>query len=265
MKSNLKIWINRYDDAADAAAAAAATAAAAAAAAAAGGGGTPKTFTQDDVNRLLAKEKRDFQSKQQTMINELEALKQKSTLTAEERTALENRLEELRNESLTKDELAKKDKDKLLKTHETEKTTLVKERDGWRNRYTDATIARALTDAAVANTAHVPSQIVSILRGQTRLVEELDEAGKPNGNLIPKVTLQDKDKDGKSVTLDLTVSEAVKRMKDMEDYFNLFKGEGTGGVGGTNRGGGSGTTRLTDVAADPLKYREARKKGITAT
>jgi hypothetical protein len=51
-------------------------------------------------------------------------------------------------------------------------------------------------------------------------------------------------------------------MKEMEDYFNLFKGEGTGGLGGINRGAGAAkSTDLKTLAQDPAKYREARKAG----
>ena len=255
-----KVWFTVYDGTGDDAAAKAAADKAAADAAAAGG--TPKTFTQDDVNRLLAKEKRDAQTKQQKLVEELEALKTSANLTAEERTALETRIENLRQEYMTKEELTKREKDKLKKDMETSMQTLTTERDGWKNRYTDATIMRNITDAAAENKAYRPQQIVAILRSTTRLVEALDGEGKPTGELIPKVTLSDVDKDGKSVTLDLSVKDAVKRMREMGEYANLFVGEGTGGVGGQNRSGGGPVGSLANVATDPAKYREARRKGL---
>jgi len=225
------------------------------------GGGTNKTFSQDDVNRFLASEKRKFKDSQQKLIDELEALKTKSNLTDTERTELEERLEAQRRELMTKEELAKKDKDKLIKEHQASTDKLTGERDTWRTRYTEATITRAITDAAVLNEAYSPEQIVFMLRPATQLVEDLDADGKPTGDFIPKVTFKDEDKDGKPVTLELTVPEAVKRMKDMEKFFNLFKGEGTGGIGSQNRGGGGKTPDLKSLAKDPAKYREARKAG----
>ena len=92
--------------------------------------------------------------------------------------------------------------------------------------------------------------------------EELDSEGKPTGKLIPKVKLQDKDKDGKPVTLELLVPEAIKRMKEMEQYFNLFKGEGTGGIGGMNRGSGKGQPDFVKLAKEnPAEYRRLRREG----
>lgn len=256
MRSFYKVWTCVYEGEGDDAAAKAAADAAAKAAVAG------KTFTQDDVNRILAKEKRDFQTKQQQMADELEALKQKSTLSDEERTALETRIETLRTESLSKEELAKREKDKILKLHETEKTSLTGERDLWKSRYTDASIVRSISDAASEFKSYRPSQIVAILRPNTRLVEALDDAGKPSGNFIAKVTLSDVDKEGKPVTLDVSVSDAVKRMKEMEEYANLFISEGTGGVGGSTRNSGGKELSKEELAKDPVKYREARKKGL---
>lgn len=224
------------------------------------GGGTSKTFTQEDVNKFLAKEKRAWQDKQQKAIDELEALKTKSSLSDKERTELEDRIQTMKNDLLSKEQLAKQEKDKIIKEHRVEVDKLTEERENWKTRYTDATITRAITDAAVLNEAYSPEQIVLMLRSSTRLVEALDEEGKPTGDLIPKVTFSDEDKDGKPVTLEITVPEAVKKMKDIEKYFNLFKGEGTGGIGGTNRGGGK-VADIKSLAKDPAKYREARKAG----
>jgi len=62
----------------------------------------------------------------------------------------------------------------------------------------------------------------------------MDDNGEPTGMLAPKVKFPDTDKDGKSVILDLTVTEAVKRMKELTDqYGNLFKGTAAGGIGGS--------------------------------
>ena len=154
-------------------------------------------LTQDQVNNLLADEKRKHQARTQTAIDELDALKAKASLSDSERTDLETRVETMKNELLTKEELAKKETDKLVKGHVKDVETLTGERDSWRHRFTESTIIRSITDAAVAHEAFVPKQIVALLRPDTRLIESLDDDGKPTGELLPKVEFADKDKDDK--------------------------------------------------------------------
>jgi len=224
-------------------------------------GGGSKQFNQDDVNRFLASEKRKWKEQQQKAIDELEALRAKANLTEEERQQYDDRIEQMKNELLTKEQLTQKEKQKMEKQYKKQIEDLTGERDAWQGRFTEATITRAITDAAVSNDAYVPGQIVAIVRPNTRLIEELDKEGKPTGHMIPVVKLNDTDKDGKPVTLELSPSEAIKRMKEMDDYLNLFKGEGTGGIGGMNRGGSTKQMDLKKLAKDPAAYRAARKEG----
>jgi hypothetical protein len=226
-----------------------------------GDGGKSKQFSQDDVNRFLASEKRKWKDQQQKAIDELEALRAKANLTDEERQQYDDRIEQMKNELLTKEQLTQKEREKAEKAYKKELEKLTGERDNWKGRFTEATITRAITDAAVSNDAYVPGQIVAIVRPATQLAEELDGEGKPTGNLVPIVELRDKDKDGKPVTLKLSPKDAVKRMKEMDEYLNLFKGEGTGGLGGMNRGGSAKQTDLKNLAKDPAAYRKARKEG----
>lgn len=219
-----------------------------------------KTFSQEEMNKILADDRRKHQGQTRQALEELESLKAKAELTAQEREDLETRISSMRSEIMTKEELAKKAKDKTDNAHKDEVTTVTKDRDHWKGKYTESTIQRTITDAAVANDAHVPEQIVAILRPNTQLVEALDAEGKPTGELIPKVKFSDTDKDGKPVTLDLTIPEAVKRMREIEKYLNLFKGEGVGGIGSLSRPGGKDAD-LKTLAKDPKAYREARKKG----
>lgn len=249
-------WYSVFDDASDAAAADAAAAAAAAEAAKAG----EKTFTQEQMNKILADERRKHETRTKTAIEELEAIKAKATLTDDERSDLEKRLESMKNDLLTKEELAKKDKDKLTKKHGEEVEKLTAERNSWQQRFTNQTIERNIIDSSLENDAFVPEQVVAILRPSTRLEEALDDDGKPTGKYLPKVTFEDTDKDGKPVTLNLSVKEAVKRMTELPKYGNLFKGKGVGGVGGGNTGDGKDAD-IAALAKDPKAYREARRAG----
>ena len=76
------------------------------------------------------------------------------------------------------------------------------------------------------------------------------------------VKFQDVDSKGRPVMVELSPSEVVKRMTEISEYQNLFKGKGTGGVGGS----GSQQQQkgsLAALAKDPKAYREARKAGQT--
>lgn len=219
-----------------------------------------KTFTQDDVNRLLAAEKRKHNQTTQRALDELQALRTKAELTDAERRELDTRIESLQGELLTKEELAKKERDKLVKSYEDQLAARQASSEQWQARYTESTIQRSLVDAAVGGNAFSASQIVAILKPSTRLVEVLDEDGKPTGDYTAKVKFADVDKNGKQVTLDLTPAEAVKRMREMDDYLNLFKGEGASGIGLPSRPS-SKPLDVEVLARDPVAYRAARRSG----
>ena len=215
---------------------------------------------QREINRILAAEKKKHQKLVQQAVDEANALRSKAKLTATERSELDNRLEQIQNEMRTKEEQAKRAAQKLKERHQTEMQSLTADRDTWRQRFTESTIERSLTDAAAGANAFSPRQIVAILGPNTSLVDKLDEEGKPTGIMEPKVRFHTKNKEGKPVTLDLSPIDAVKRMKDEEEYLNLFRGEGTGGVGLRSQPGGK-KPDVAQLAKDPAAYREARKKG----
>lgn len=222
---------------------------------------TPKSFTQEEVNKILAQEKRKHQGVTQKALQEVEALRKKSSLTEKERHELDERVDQLKTSLLTEQEKAKRNADKLRQQHRERVLGLEAERDTWKTRYTDSTIERSLTDAAATNNAFNPKQIVAILGRNTRLVEELDGEGTPTGQLVPKVSFQDKNKEGKNVVLDLSPDEAIKRMKEIPEYLNLFKVEGTGGAGLRSQPSGK-KLDVRELAKDPVAYRKAKAEGL---
>jgi hypothetical protein len=219
-----------------------------------------KMFSQTELNKFLAEERRKQQSQTQKALDELQALKSKAELTASERHELDSRIESLQNELLTKEQLSKKEQDRIKKTYEDKVASLAAEKETWQGRYTESTIIRALTDAAAENEAFSPKQIVAILRQNTRLVDALED-GKPTGELTPKVRFSEAGQNGEVITLELSPKEAVKRMREQDEYLNLFKGEGSGGSGAMTRPG-SKKPNISQLAQDPAAYREARKKGL---
>lgn len=263
-----KAWTPVFDEAAEAAAKAAeaktaadAKAAEEAAAAKAAAGGD-KSFTQAEVNTVLAEQKRKMQKAQTETIEELEALKAKAELTTTERNDLEDRIKNMKTANMTAEELAKQERRHTDTEHLQLVETLTGDRDQWKNRYTNATISRSITDASVEHDALVPEQIIAILRPGTQLEEVLDAEGKKTGNYVPQVSFEITDEEGQTKTLKLTVSKAVEKMREIPKYQNLFKIEGQGGLGQYNKSGnkGGGQVDVKKLAQDPKAYREARAK-----
>jgi hypothetical protein len=219
---------------------------------------TGKVFTQEQVNAMLAENKRNLQNQVASQIKELENLKQSKNITEKERETLSSRIEELNKSLMSKEELARKNEEKLKGEHKRTVEALAAERDDWKKKFTESTITRTIMDEATQAEAFSPNQIVALLQGNTRLVEVTDT----EGNVVPgqyetKVKLSDTDKDGKPTTLDLTVKEALKRMSDRNDFANLFKSGLAGGLGDSK-------SRTTGKEVDPSKlspgeYRKWRK------
>ena len=229
------------------------------------GGEKPKTFTQEEVNSLLAKNKRELKETNERLAGELETLKKNKSLTDEEREHLDSQIKALRNEKVTTEETLKSELQKTKKELTESAKKLSEERDAWKNRFTTSTIRNSLMEAASKAKAFSPSQVVELLNSKTELVEEVDGEGKPTGNFTPKVKMNIK-KDGKDVTLVLAPDDALKQMKeDVDTYGNLFVTDLKGGLGGSNGGGsrkdvpaGKHVVKKGDTAA----YSELRRKGI---
>ncbi len=221
-----------------------------------------KVFTQAEVNRMLADDRRKHDKKVQETITQLEELKKAKGVSEQGRQELQNRIDELSNSLLTKEEQAKKEQEKLRNQHKQELENERKERERWHNLFTKESITNKITAAAAAAKAFSAEQVQALLSPHTRIAEVLDDDGKPTGDYVPKVKFSDKDKEGKDVSLDLTIEEAVKRMKELPDRFgNLFESDSPGGLGGLggNRSG-SGGSDPNKPPTDPVKYREWRKK-----
>jgi len=221
-----------------------------------------KYLAQDKVNALLADDKRKHQDAHRKTLEELQVLQKKASLSSEERAELEKRIADTTKNLQTKEETAQQEREKLIKNHKKEIELVSTEKDTWKNRYTESTITTSIVSAAAASTPKAvnPEQILVILKPKTRLVEELDGEGKPTGNLIPKISFADKDGKGKPVVLDLSPNEAVKRMSQMEEHFNLFQSDGERGFGKFRAQKGK-DVNIKDLAKDAEAYRKARKSG----
>lgn len=216
-------------------------------------------FTQDQVNRFLADERRKAQKANERTISELEKLRKNASLTEQEKTSLEERIETIKNDFLSKEQIAQKEQQKVKQKQQEELETTKKEINKWKSLYEETTVENTLLGAA-ASDADVfnPNQILELLKPKTRLVEELDVDGKPTGRLTPKIRLAGKNKDGESIVLELNPTEAVRQLKEnTAEYGNLFKSNVIKGVGGSNNGD---TRRGSGPPDDPAAFRAWRKQ-----
>ena len=122
-----------------------------------------------------------------------------------------------------------------------------KSREQWEQRYKEGTTERALLDAAVSGDAYDVDTFMAVLRLYARLEEVKDAVGKGTGKFEVKVELPDTDPNtGEAVKAVHTPKSAVKRMKELPKYVNLFKSGVVSGAGANSGGLTPGTDGKID-------------------
>ena len=189
-----------------------------------------RSYTEEEFQKAIDAEKRRADESARKAIQELETLK-KGTMTSEAQKAeLQKKIDDLSVQFMTKEQLAKQEKEKLVSTYEDTVKTVSTERDKWKDRYVQTTVQRELTDAAIKFDAYSPEPFLAILGPKTQVVESVAEDGTVNYKVEVRLPTE---KDGKPATLVLDPMQAVKQLKDRpEDYGYLFKGHNNAGVGG---------------------------------
>lgn len=222
-----------------------------------------RKFTQIDMDNVvqtrLAKDRKRRDEEFQTQVKSLEdnykGLLQSKNLEDQDRERLEQQLADLRKQHRTKEQQLTDEKKRLQEEWEEKYDGVKSKATEWETRYTESTITQALQSAAIANDAYNPQQIIIQLQGQTKLIEQMDSAGKPTGKLVPMVEMIIKNKDsGASEQLQMTPEEAVEYLaKNPAEYGNYFRHNIRSGIGASASTGGGLTgdgtvdhTKLTD-------------------
>lgn len=268
------VSLTMYDGDDDAAAAAAAEAEAKAAAdkaaakAAEDAKGKPKVFSQDDVNKFLADDRRKHTAKYEELEGAYKEALDNQNLTQDQRTQLESKLEDLRKVFRSKEQQLEHDKKSLQDQYDTDIKQLGERATKWEVKYKQSLVDRSLLDAAVTNEAFNTTQIVSLLRPMTQMVEQTDDKDEGTGDYAPMVDLTDVDtKTGEPIITRRTPEDAVKRMKELPDLFgNLFKANVVSGVGvGSATGSGMpGSGRVDVQNMSPEQYMKMRQENPKA-
>jgi len=217
-----------------------------------------KTFTQDEVNAIIAKERKADKEAKEKLTQQLESISQSKSLTEQEKEDLIKQLEDTKSQFMSKEEIAQRERKKLEDKLSRERDEAVTASKSWQKRFADSTIQRSLMDAAVINEAFAPTQLVAILSQTSKLVEKMDDEGKPTGEYITLVKFDDVDKDGKKKSVELPADEVVKRMKELPElYGNLFKNNVIPGMGSLN---GKGGKPLNINKMKPEEYKAVREQ-----
>jgi len=252
----------------EAAAAQAAAAAEAATAAAAKQREADKLFNQDQVNAIVAADRRKLAEAHQVVTKKYQELEgmykhalEDKTLTAEARTQLEAKLEDVQKTYLTKEETLIADKKKVEERLSQEAKQWQDSAIRWESQFKQTLVDRNLQEAAVQHDAYNPGQMIALLRPMTKVAEKLDDQGRGTGVFEVVVDLNDINSEtGAPQITRRSPEDAVKRMKELDDlYGNLFKTNVVSGVGAGTAPGGASIGRINKQKLTTAEYMRIRK------
>jgi type I site-specific restriction endonuclease len=221
--------------------------------------GAPKTFTQEELNKILAEDKRQHQARYTKVEAQYQTLLKNQSLTDEERGKLTESLEDVRRQLQSKEQIQKTELKQLEDRLTKELTEVKTAKEAAEKRYTDMVVHRSLKDAAHDGDAFNADQVVTLLKPYVKLVE-----GEKT-----MIDFPDRNADtGESIVTQMTPVDAIKRMKQLpETWGNLFKANVVSGIGGASAIGGftpgsSGRIDLKSLTMD--QYLELRAKNPKA-
>ena len=148
----------------------------------------------------------------------------------------DHQLDDLRKEGRTKEAQLAHERKQLKEDYEKKLAERTKAAETWESRYREGTTERALLDAAVSGDAFNTDTLMAVLRPMTQLSEITDASGKGTGRFEVKVDFPDTDPNtGEPIKALHTPQSAVKRMKELPIYVNLFKSGVVSGAGANAR------------------------------
>jgi len=223
-------------------------------------GGGERKFTQEDVNKFMAEEKRKQQEKYVQLEGSYQDLLKNQNLTKEDRDSLQAKLADVQAAQRTKDQQIEFDRRQAEEKYETELKAASERGNLWESKYKSEKKSRALLDAASIADAFNPTHIVALLAPDTELKDI-------EGELVPMVNFPDIDeKTGASIRTLRTPADAVKRMQELPKIHGcLFKSNVVSGVGsGQATVSNTGDVDYASMSAeDYRKNREAIKRRLS--
>ncbi len=218
--------------------------------------GDEPRFRQEDLNKILAEDRRKHQAQIVKIQATLEETLTSKNLTTQERDSLASQLDEVKNSFKTVEER----KASELRDREKALEAAKKEAADWKARHDNLTIEQQLQSAAVGNDCFNAAQLTALLRPKTELKPVNDpQTGKFTGQSRVVVVLQEKDESNQVVAVEHSPESAVRRLKELPEWQNMFKANMAGGVG-SNSHAGVGGGKLDLRTLTPQQYQEIRQK-----
>jgi hypothetical protein len=208
------------------------------------GSGEPKTFTQEDLNKILAEDRRKHQAQVVKIQSTLEETLQSKNLAAQEKESLAQQLEEVKRANETAAQTLAREKKEAETALAKKVAEAGKEAEKFKKMFqqqlVESELTRAVSDPDVFN----PDQLKQLIRGSGVELEQIrDEAtGQMTDNMRVVVVMEDRDAEGKPIRTKTDPVSAVKRMKVLSAvYGNQFRSGVVSGIGsGSAVGGGYG-------------------------
>lgn len=235
------------------------------------GGEPPKTpegkfMTQEHLDDIIEKRVAKMKSENRQMLSKLESLQGSMKTDTEGREALETELEELRQRTLSQEEIQKREAKKASDKYIMDLEAAQVDAKTWQGEYNNLRIAHEINSASAKYKVLPESYelVESFIRPHTKLIDVKDDDGNTTGSLESMVEFADHDEDGKSITVQMTVPATLKRMSELpQRYGNLFEGQKISGTGGTSGGAGP-TGKLDPSKLDTEAYIKLRKENPQA-
>jgi len=232
-----------------------------------GGDDGNKTFTQEELNSIVKREKTKLESKYkeqtQKQLDELNKMRDAKDLTEAQRKKLDDRAAALEAELMTEREKAEAEKKRSQTKHQQELEATKTEAKQWQGLYEKERKDTAIMSAASKHKAFNPDQLLALVSPLTHVVQRKNDKGEVIPNSFETVVQTAVEEDGKFVEKQLSVDKYVEYLKGRKEYANLFVSDRPGGTGyrpGSGDGSGSKDMSAKDKIKAGLKAQQTVSK-----
>lgn len=223
-----------------------------------------KTFTQEQVNAMMADHKRTLQENNSQLVTQLEEMRSTMNLTQQQRDELDSRITALSQQHLTEQQKLQLALDNAVKKHKTDTDSLGNEVKTWKGAFENTMIENSVLAGSVEHKAVNAGQLLDLLRAKAKVVQELDASGQPTGKFLVKLPVKVVNTKTKATeVLELDAIEAIGKMREDPSNGNLFMFDGKTGLGGTNHPSNTATNGDPDFSKmTPSQYQAWRKENF---
>lgn len=212
------------------------------------GGGGSQGFTQEQVNAMMAKERKKieekFAVKTREQLAEIQKMREDKDLTEKQRKTLDERATALSAELMTEKERAEAEKKAAEKKFGQELEAAKQDGTAWKERFELEMSNTAILASAAKFGVYNATQLLALMSPISHVVPVIDDKGKETGafTTVVKTMVKSDDEDdkGKLVEKTFTPDEYVEHLKGQKEHQNLFVTNRPGGTGHRPGSGGSG-------------------------